>query len=194
MLVLLESHLLDLVYLLTCCFHQKIVLLSIPILTRLEEEHLSCLNFASIGYAHDYLRHNHYWQHPPFSFQFSFQFNSSMLFLTSYSKINYQPCNCLQGINKNFENVREQLNQPVIPVWCDDGVFSPAMDIVLSRPKYWRTYYCWDHFFRQNFSCVVQGVCLQDLVDNFLKEYEVYGSKCLHDKKCCGCRLRGDPW
>ena len=60
MLVLLESHLLDLVYLLTCCFHQKIVLLSIPILTRLEKEHLSCLNFASIGYAHDYLRHNHY--------------------------------------------------------------------------------------------------------------------------------------
>ena len=35
----------------------------------------------------------------------------------------------------NFENVRQQLNQEVFRVWCDDGVFSPAMDIILSEPK-----------------------------------------------------------
>ena len=35
----------------------------------------------------------------------------------------------------NFENVRKQLNQAVLPIWCDDGVFSPAMDIILSEPE-----------------------------------------------------------
>lgn len=35
---------------------------------------------------------------------------------------------------ENFKNVRQQLGQQVLPVWCDDGVFSPSMDIVLANP------------------------------------------------------------
>ena len=34
----------------------------------------------------------------------------------------------------NFENVRKQLNQPTMPIWCDEGVFDILIDVVLYNP------------------------------------------------------------
>ena len=34
----------------------------------------------------------------------------------------------------NFENVRKQLNQLTMPVWCDEGVFDILIDVILSNP------------------------------------------------------------
>ena len=40
---------------------------------------------------------------------------------------------------KNFQNVRGRLNnQPVFPVFCDEGVFHNVADIVLSSPEEFR--------------------------------------------------------
>ena len=35
----------------------------------------------------------------------------------------------------NFENVRQQVNQPTLPVWCDEQVFDKVVDILLSNPE-----------------------------------------------------------
>lgn len=36
---------------------------------------------------------------------------------------------------RNFQNVREQLTQPVLPIICDEGVFHIVVDIALSNPN-----------------------------------------------------------
>lgn len=35
---------------------------------------------------------------------------------------------------RNFQSVREQLTQPVLPIVCNEGVFHIVVDIVLSNP------------------------------------------------------------
>ena len=34
----------------------------------------------------------------------------------------------------NFENIRQQLNQPTMPIWTDEQVFDKMVDVVLSNP------------------------------------------------------------
>ena len=35
----------------------------------------------------------------------------------------------------NFENVRQQVNQPTLPIWCDEQVFDKMVDILLSNSE-----------------------------------------------------------
>ena len=34
----------------------------------------------------------------------------------------------------NFENIRQQLKQPTMPIWTDEQVFDKMVDVVLSNP------------------------------------------------------------
>ena len=87
-----------------------------------------------------------------------------------------QPATVYKAL-QNFENVRMQMNQSVLPVWCDDGVFAPAMDIILSDPKQFKNIFLmlgpfhWTKVLLRCVGCLFAG----SGIDDSLKECEVFG-------------------
>ena len=78
---------------------------------------------------------------------------------------------------ENFENVRKQLDQSVLPVWCDDGVFAPAMEIVLSEPDTFKSIFLMlgpFHWTKVLLRCVGR-LFAGSGIDDSLKECEIFG-------------------
>ena len=82
---------------------------------------------------------------------------------------------------ENFDNVREQMKQDVLPVWCDDGLFAPAMDIILSEPTTFKNIFLMlgpFHWTKILLRC--EGRLFAGSgIDDALKECEVFGPNVL---------------
>ena len=72
--------------------------------------------------------------------------------------------------------MRKQLNQAVLPVWCDDSVFSLAMGIVLSEPKTFKKLFVMLGPFHWTKVLLCCAACLfaGSGIDNSVKECEVF--------------------
>lgn len=65
---------------------------------------------------------------------------------------------------ENFENVRKQLYQPVVPVWCDDFSVFFSHGHSLIQAQNLQGFIFIGTISLDKFCCVMQVVCSQDLV------------------------------
>lgn len=80
---------------------------------------------------------------------------------------------------KNFDDVRVQLSQPVMPVFCDEGVFHTVADIVLHMPEEFQHLYPMMgmfHFTKVALRCTGRYITGSGL-DDALIETEIFGIK-----------------
>ena len=77
----------------------------------------------------------------------------------------------------NFQSVRRQVGQSTIPVWCDEGVFAPAMDIIRHEPESFKDIFlCMGPFHWTKILLRCQGRLLRGSgIDDGLVECDVFG-------------------
>ena len=101
---------------------------------------------------------------------------NAVWFLTSCSKSYYSAIHSETCLT-DFQNVRKQLNQDVLPVWSDEGVFAIVCDIFLhEKDTFGDLYPCMGpfHWCRVLLKC--QGKLLRGTgIDDALVECEVFG-------------------
>lgn len=83
---------------------------------------------------------------------------------------------------KNFVNIREQLQQPILPVFSDEGVFHTVVDICMTNPNEFKELYPMlgmFHFAKVVLRCAGRYLTGCGIDDAFL-ETGVFGSNTLH--------------